>query len=155
MAKTKYLVAVLAVTIHVSACVTADDDDDGNGDAGSFRGAWAYNPGSTGSITCPGGQPVSFPVKGIEVFTKGVTTGLVVVDEDCNYNVNVTGNRAEGLPGQTCTTPNEEGSNTWTFTSGTYTLSNGALSMMRAGSVSEDGTTCTFTVMGTLKKLEI
>jgi hypothetical protein len=137
-----------AFALLLSACGGSDEVD-------QFVGTWMYNSGSTAAVTCPNGGNNTATIVGNDQFSNGVDTDLVVIDPDgCNFKLNVNGNRAEYVPGQSCTVQDPTtGAIKITVNSSAYTLSQDVLSLSSAGSMVVSGANCTFTLTGTLKKI--
>lgn len=126
-------------------------------DPSAFAGTWTYNPGSAGTVVCATGTN-TLDIGGNAEFRPGTDTDLVVIDDQgCNIKLNATGNHADAVPGQSCTTTQDGLNLVITFNNGSYTASNGLLSFSAAGTVNVTGpagtATCTMSFSATLHKV--
>lgn len=128
------------------------------GDGGTdFEGTWTYNPGSSGTISCSTGND-TLDLGGNEEFRGGTDSDLVVVSSTgCNIKLNINGNRADAVPGQSCSAVQDGVTRTMTFNSATYTADdNDMLSFAAQGTIRLMGpggeATCTMALSGTLVK---
>jgi hypothetical protein len=134
----------------VSACP-------GSSDGSRFEGTWTYNSGSSAMATCPTGS-VTLDATGNEEFREGTDSDLVVISSDgCNIKLNASGNHADAVPGQTCTTLKDAVTTATTFNSVTFTITGDVLGYSAAGTIGFMGpggeVTCTFAASATLHKV--
>jgi hypothetical protein len=126
-------------------------------EATRFEGTWTYNAGSSLTITCPDGTDTA-NITGNEDFRPGTDSDLVVISSTgCNIKVNASGNHADAIPGQSCSTLLNGVTTTITFNTGTYVFQSEVLSFSAAGTVGVMGpggeVTCTVAASATLHKV--
>ena len=122
-----------------------------------FTGTWTYNTGASGTISCPSGND-TLDFTGNEEFRDGTDSDFVVVSSNgCNLKVNVDGNRADAIPGQSCATTSGGVTTTITFNSLSYTADHDTLAFAAAGTINLMGpggeATCTLSASATLHKV--
>lgn len=139
----------LASILAVGACSSNDSTE--------FAGTWTYNPGASGTITCQTGND-TLNLGGNEEFRPGTDSDLVVISSDgCNIKMNINGNHADAIPGQSCATTQNGVTGTITFNSMTYTSESNVLSFSAAGTINLMGpggeATCTIAASATLHQV--
>lgn len=122
-----------------------------------FSGTWTYNMGSSVTITCPGRSSTA-ALAGNEEFRDGTDSDLVLVSRNgCNLKIDLSGDRADVVPGQSCVEIENGVTETTTFNTASYTLQGDMLSFNLAGTVRLLGpggdVTCTFSGSATLRKV--
>jgi hypothetical protein len=140
---------VLASIVAVAACAGSDSTE--------FTGTWTYNTGASGTISCPTGNN-TLNLGGNEEFRPGTDSDLVVISSDgCNIKMNINGNHADAIPGQSCSTTQSGVTGTITFNSMTYTSESDVLSFNAAGTINLMGpggeATCTLAASATLHQV--
>ena len=126
-------------------------------DTTNFVGTWTYNMGSSGQVTCPGSTG-TITVGGNEEFREGTDTDLVVISSDgCNLKLDANGDRADAVPGQSCTSTSGGITTTITYNSLSYMMQDKVMSFSAAGTVRQMGpsgeVTCTLSASATLHKV--
>jgi hypothetical protein len=135
--------------VSVASCTGSGSTD--------FEGTWTYNPGSSATVTCPTGTN-TLDAGGNEDVRPGTDSDLVVISSDgCNIKFNATGNRADAIPGQSCTSLQSGVTTTTTFNNASYTMQDDVLSFTAAGTIRLMGpggeVTCTMAASATLRKV--
>jgi hypothetical protein len=91
----------------------------------SFKGVWTYSSGALSTTCTVNGQPAASnsEPKGNEVLSGGTDTDLVLLDPSgCNLKLDVAGNQATAVPGQSCTVTNNNVTTVLKFISYQLTL---------------------------------
>ena len=143
------MMAGLVAIGSIGACSSSSGTD--------FTGTWTYNAGASGTISCSTGND-TLNFTGNEEFRDGTDSDFVVVSSNgCNIKVNVTGNRADAVPGQSCASTSGGVTTTITFNSLSYTADKDVLSFAAAGTINLMGpngeATCTLSGSATLHKV--
>jgi hypothetical protein len=94
-----------------------------------FLGTWTATSGTL-TLTCPGIAPSNTDATGSETWSPGTASDLVAIgfESTCNFNANVSGKVATGLPRQVCNesstaTNGDAITQSLTFTSLTFVVS--------------------------------
>jgi hypothetical protein len=124
----------------------------------AFVGAWAFEPGSTSTVSCPGGAPpfvtdLAAQQQGF-VLTKLADASLHLENAlGCKYDFDVHGHAAEIQPGQGCDKiPDGQGGfMTESLTRDTLTLSSDRIMLSVDGVIGPNGA-CGLRVAGTLAR---
>jgi hypothetical protein len=125
-----------------------------------FLGIWSYTSGDV-RVECPGAPAVTIDLADIgetERFELGTESDLVVVDseDDCLLAIDVQGNRAVALAGQTCSYVDEDGEHiTESMTSYSFTLTGTTAQEAAQMTVemADSGITCAGSINARLEKL--
>ena len=126
-------------------------------DTSKFVGTWQFTSGSM-IINCPGYATQNVSVTGNVTVSKGSTSDLVVVDNQCSLKFSVSGTTANAAPGQICTMTDATGTEVDTFSDAVFSTTDGATGhlsatlnlAMTSGGASE---TCQATESADLQKL--
>lgn len=126
-------------------------------DSTDFAGTWTYNTGASGTISCPTGND-TLDLGGNEEFRPGTDSDLVVISSNgCNIKMNINGNHADAIPGQSCSTTQDGVTATITYNSMTYASESDVLSFNAAGTINLMGpggeATCTIAASATLHQV--
>jgi hypothetical protein len=103
--RTMILMTLLA---FVAGCGGASDSsfaDGGQADGvdrlAPFLGSWKLVSG-TFTVTCPNKPPTTQQATSDDSFQRGTTSDLLLADPECPLNLNVSGNVATAVAGQSC-----------------------------------------------------
>jgi hypothetical protein len=123
----------------------------------NFIGTWMYTSGTV-TTTCMGEAPNVQQLTNSVIVSEGTSSDLVLNDAGCITKLDISGNTASVQPGQMCTGMNQDVSLTVTYTSITFTTTDGktgTASFSANGSVVAGGmtVTCMVTGSGTLNKV--
>ena len=110
------------------------------------------------TINCPGFATDTESVTGNFTVSKGSTSDLVVLDNQCSLKFSVSGTTANAAPGQICTMTDATGTEVDTFSDAVFSTTDGATGhlsatlnlAMTSGGASE---TCQATESADLQKL--
>ncbi len=148
---------ILASLVVVSAVALASCGSNST-DTSKFVGTWKFTSGTL-TVNCPGAAAVTQSVTGNVTISKGSTSDLVVVDNECSLKFSVTNaTTADALPAQSCTTIDTTSTEVDTFSSVVFTTTDGVTGHLSAslnGAITSGGAseTCTATETADLQKL--
>jgi hypothetical protein len=151
------LVSTILMSLVALSTIASCGSSDGK-DTDKFVGTWKFTSG-TSTVNCPGLAADTQPVTGNITVSKGATSDLVVVKDDCSLKLSLAAaTTADALPSQSCTTVDATGTEVDTFSSVVFSTSDGAtahLSMTLTAALTGGGSslTCTVTQSADLQKL--
>jgi hypothetical protein len=148
--------AALVAALGLAGCSSGDDS------SGTFVGMWMWSPGMR-MITCPGIAPLSEPLMGSMVVSRGIDAPLVtsVNNGTCTLRLDPSGNSAILRMGQTCPpttgsfTDGTQYTETDTFNTGNFAVNGRVATISLSASASivfGQSIVCSYSITGTLQK---
>lgn len=113
---TRWLGTAALVSLLCLGCGGGDGEN-----LDQFVGTWQYTSGTV-TTNCGSGSTTE-QQSGNTVFSKGITSDLVSVADQCTFKLEVTGNTASTAAGQTCAVVESGVNFTLTVTAYTFTVS--------------------------------
>lgn len=99
----------VAITFGLVAagCGPIDDDSSKEESIDQFTGTWEYDAGTL-KFTC-NGETTNTEVSGNMTISESASADLLVAQDGCNWDFNVSDHTADVVPGQECEIENDDG----------------------------------------------
>jgi hypothetical protein len=145
------ILGILSLTVAFMGCGSGDSG--GHDDA--FVGTWQFTSGTT-TTTCAGQSETEISAGNLTLST-GISSDLVMMEDDCSLRFDIVGDTASLLPGQVCSTITNGASVNLTFTAMTFTVNGLMADLSRSCTITvaapSGNIACTYTETAKLQKV--